>query len=181
MRTYKTEGIILKRRNSGEADRVLTIFTKHYGKIYAVARGVRRITSRRGGNVEIFTHVSVFLIEGKVTNILTEAETIHSFQELRKDLQSVGYAYTICELIDKLLPEKQDHENVFYSAVNALLMLNKKEQKGEVVVEEFEKELMRLLGFWPKDKPFENINVEKFIEGIIERELKSKKLMQKLT
>jgi len=73
MRGFKTEGIVLKRRNFGEADRILTVFTKDRGKISVLAKGVRRITSRRAGNVELLNRVSIFLHQTRGMPILTEA------------------------------------------------------------------------------------------------------------
>lgn len=180
MRSFKTEGVILKRTNVGEADRLLTVFTKHYGKIKALARGVRRITSRRGGNVEVFTHATMFFSEGRNLDILTEAETIHSFQVLRKNLLTVAYAYKVCELIDRLTAEKQEHENIYRLLVNTLAMLNSPITPNSHIIVNFESEIVKILGFWPQNKPFTNINIETFIESITERELKSKKFLQRL-
>jgi len=180
MRSFKTEGVILKRVNVGEADRLLTIFTKHYGKIRALARGVRRITSRRSGNVEIFTQATMFFSQGRNYEPLTEAETIHSFQGLRKNLLAVAYAYKACELIDKLTAERQKHESLYKLLINTLHILNSTKILSLNTIENFESEILKTLGFWPKNKSFDNINVETFIENIIERELKSKNFLQKL-
>lgn len=180
MHSFKTEGIILKRNNVGEADRLLTIFTKHYGKIHVIAKGVRKISSRRGGNVEIFTHTILFLSQGKNFDLLSEAETIHSFQTLRKNLLTVAYAYKICELTDKLTAEKQEHEDLYNLLVNTLQKLNSNSSFSSEFVENFEMNLLKILGFWSKNRPFENIDLEKFIENIIEQELKSKNFLQKL-
>lgn len=180
MRSFKTEGVILKRTNVGEADRLLTVFTKHYGKIKALARGVRRITSRRGGNVEVFTHAVMFFSQGRNFELLTEAETIHSFQTLRKNLLMVAQAYKICELVDKLTAEKQEHVSLYKLLVETLEKLNLARTIDPNIIKEFEEESLRILGFWPKNKPFDSIDIEKFIESIIERELKSKKFLQKL-
>jgi len=65
MKSYKAEGIVIKRKNFGEADRILTVFTKKYGKIKVLAKGVRRITSRRGPNVELFNQVELVLHQGR--------------------------------------------------------------------------------------------------------------------
>ena len=67
---FKTEGIILRRRDFGEADRILTVFSLHRGKISVIAKGVRRITSRRAGNVELLNRVQMFLYPGKQFLIL---------------------------------------------------------------------------------------------------------------
>lgn len=180
MRSFKTEGVILKRTNVGEADRLLTIFTKHYGKIRALARGVRRITSRRGGNVEIFTQATMFFSQGRNYELLTEAETIHSFQTLRKNLFVVAHAYKICELVDKLTAEKQEHVSLYKLLIETLEKLNLGRPIDANIIKEFEEESLMILGFWPKNRPFTNINIETFIESITERELKSKKFLQRL-
>ncbi|KKR32290.1 MAG: repair protein RecO protein, partial [Candidatus Gottesmanbacteria bacterium GW2011_GWC2_39_8] len=86
MRTYKTEGIILRRINFGEADRLITIFSKHYGKQKVLGKGVRKIKSRRAPHLELFNRSVIFLHRGKNFDIITEAQTINSFSDLRKDL-----------------------------------------------------------------------------------------------
>jgi len=79
MRSYKTEGIVLKRINYGEADRILTIYTKRHGKIRAIAKGVRKLTSRKAGSLELFNNVVLFLVKGKNLDIITEAQTVDLF------------------------------------------------------------------------------------------------------
>lgn len=166
-RTYKTEGIVIKRVNFGEADRILTIFTKHYGKIKAIAKGVRRVKSRKGGNLELFNQVILFLSEGKNWDIITEAEAINSFENLRKNLTFVGRAFQIAEVVDRLTAEREESRKVFELLIEAL--------SGKKNVKEFEIELLRELGFGlPRD--LSEKSVVHFIESIIEKRLKSKKI-----
>lgn len=181
MRAYKTEGIIIKRTNFGEADRILTIFTKHYGKIRAIAKGVRKIKSRRAPHLELFNHTSCFLSKGKNLDIITEAQLINSFSKLKKDLKKVGLAFKACELADQLTREDQSQRRVFElleGCLNDLNHLNKKE--SEEVVKIFEQELLQVLGFLPKGQALEKIDVEHFIEKIIEKKLKTKKFLENL-
>lgn len=183
MRAYKTEGVILKRLNYGEADKILTIFTRHYGKIRALAKGVRRITSRKGGNLELFNWVILFLAKGKNLDIVTEAQVKDSFLGFRKDLKKVGVAYYFCELVDKLCPERQKNEKVFYFLIEGLRDLQKKFDDSNhwtAFVRAFEVRLLEELGFWPRGKSVESLDVTAFIEGIIERELKSRGFLQRL-
>ena len=166
-RTYKTEGIVIKRVNFGEADRILTIFTKHYGKIKAIAKGVRKVTSRKGGNLELFNQVILFLSEGKNWDIITEAEAVNSFENLRKNLTFVGRAFQIAEVVDRLTAEREESRKVFELLIEAL--------SGKKNVKEFEIELLKELGFGlPKD--LSEKSVVHFIESIIEKKLKSKKI-----
>ncbi|MBI2593599.1 DNA repair protein RecO, partial [Candidatus Daviesbacteria bacterium] len=78
MPSVAVEGIILKRTNFGEADRMLTVLTKNLGKITVIARGVRKITSRRAGNVELLNVVKLGLFKGKGYT-LTEAQSVQTF------------------------------------------------------------------------------------------------------
>jgi recombinational DNA repair protein (RecF pathway) len=114
MRHFRTEGIIIKRRNFGEADRILTVLTRDYGKITIKAAGVRKITSRRSAHVELLNHTSLHLYKGKTFAILTEARVIDDFSAIKIDFQKVGIAYHLCELIDGLCPENQENRPVFF-------------------------------------------------------------------
>lgn len=125
MRTYKTEGIILKRLNFGEADRIITIYTKHYGKLKVLAKGVRRIKSRRGPNLELFNQSIIFLHQGRNFDIITEAEIKNDFSHLRKNLNLVSQAFLACELVDVLTREKQENQQVFKLLAQVLEELNR--------------------------------------------------------
>src|SRR3990167_6479602 len=93
MRAHKTEGIVLKRKSLAEADRIITVFSKHYGKISLMAKGVRKITSRRSPHIELLNY--------------------SKFSILKKDLKKIGYAYHICELVDSLCAENQESQQIF--------------------------------------------------------------------
>lgn len=178
-RTCKTEGIILKRINYGEADRILTIYTKHYGKIKALAKGVRRITSRRGGNVEIFNQAVLFFNKGKNLDILTEAQVVNSFKSWRRDLKKVATAYYFCELVDKLTPEEQPNQAVFQ------LLSRYLEKIGTASLPEltrsFEETLLRELGFGvPEKLKKSSKSLKNYIESIIEKKLNSQEIAKEI-
>lgn len=186
MRSYKTEGIIIKRSNFGEADRILTVFTKRYGKIKIIAKGVRRITSRRGPNVELFNLVTLFVHRGRTFDILTEAQVIDTFSHFRKNLNLVGLAYYVAELIDGLCAEHQPHPSVYHLSVSTLEELDHK------LIQQFETTLLFELGFLPPrivkgvtirdrnsydDSVLSKLNTTTYIEHILERRLKTKRLL----
>lgn len=179
MRSYKTEGIILKRSNYGEADRILTAFTKHYGKIKILAKGVRRIKSRRGPNVELFNWATLFLHKGKNFDLLTEAETKETFPSIRKDLARIGAAYCLCELVDGLCPERQEHRQVFNFSIEALRDLSFSSSVPSNLITNFELNLLQELGYWPRYK-LPPADLENFIEQILERKLKTPKFLAQI-
>lgn len=182
MRNFKTEGIIIKRRNIGEADRFLTVFTKNHGKITVKAAGVRRITSRRSAHVELLNCaiLTLYKSHGHALPILTETQALEDFSEIKNDFTKIGFAYHICELIDGLCPENQENRAVFFLLQDTLARLST-EDDFLLLVHEFEIELLTVLGYWHKPQiASQNLNTQYFIEGILERKLRSKTIFSKL-
>lgn len=145
MAGFKVEGIVLKRKNFGEADRILTVFSKEKGKISVLAKGVRRITSRRSGNVELLNRSLMYLHQAKSFLILTEAQTIETFQKIKADLTLSTYAYHILELVNKLTAENQENRLIYEHLVEVLKRLEKKPR--QILIRAFEAKVLTILGF----------------------------------
>lgn len=178
-RTFKTEGIVLRRRNFGEADKLLTIFTKHYGKITLVAKGVRRTTSRKAGSLEPFTQVNLLVAKGKSLDIITETETIDSFSYWRKNLTKVAVAFYFCELVDKLTAEGQENMAVYKLLTEFLGKIDKTDLK--FLVRDFEEKFLRELGFGvPKLLENQSGSLRGYIESISERKINSPKILRQV-
>ena len=177
--SYKTEGIILKRINYGEADKILTIYTKHHGKIKALAKGIRKLTSRKAGSLELFNHAIVFLVKGKNFDLVTEAQAVDLFKSWRQNLVRVGVAYYFCELVDKLTPEEQENLAVFELLRDSLNKLNV--ANLSVLVRNFEETLLNDLGFGVpallKNQPG---SLKEYIESIIEKKINSPKIIKRI-
>ncbi|MGH2469188.1 MAG: DNA repair protein RecO, partial [Chloroflexota bacterium] len=77
---YATEAVVLERRDFGEADRLLTLYTPVRGKVRAIAKGSRRTTSRLAGHVELFTHTRVLLASGRNLDIVTQCELLRGYE-----------------------------------------------------------------------------------------------------
>ncbi|MFI5266557.1 MAG: DNA repair protein RecO, partial [Chloroflexota bacterium] len=92
---YKTEAIVLDRKDFGEADRLLTLYTPGMGKVRAIAKGARRTTSRLSGHLELFTHTSLVLVAGRNLDIVTQSQLIHSHERLREDLWRAALGFHI--------------------------------------------------------------------------------------
>ena len=179
MNSYRTEGIILKRTNYGEADRILTVFTKHFGKISVIARGIRKISSKKGGNLELFNQVKISLAKGRNLDIVTEAEVINSFKDWRKNLKKVALAYRLCELVDKLTAERVESEEIYKILVNYLANLSSIKNL-QLAINDFELSLLQYLGFWPKGKTV-NIDLDAYVESLIDKKLSAKKFLAKVS
>lgn len=150
MKKYNTEAIILKSRGYRDADKIYTFLTPGYGKLSALARGVRKITSRRAGNLDSLNMVKVKITDaGKGFMHIDEVETLESFIQLKKDLRDVVKAYYLLELVDRTIEEGSKDEMIFYLLWRALNMLEKREHPRDIIVFYFELNFLRLLGYSP--------------------------------
>ena len=118
--------------------------------------------------------------------ILTEAQVINNFSEIKDDFQKIGEAYHLCELIDGLCPENQENTKVFYLLKNIFKNLSDEIYENiqvSKIIREFELELLTTLGYLSLDKAemlIDNVNTQSFIENILERKLKSRNIFAKL-
>jgi DNA repair protein RecO (recombination protein O) len=103
--TLHAEAVVLRHSDWGEADRVLILFTRDQGKLRAIAKGARRLRSRKAGHLEPFTRVKLLLARGRDFWIVTQAETIDAYLPLREDLLRVAYGSYIIELLDRFTYE----------------------------------------------------------------------------
>lgn len=180
MRTFTVQGIILKRKNIGEADRILTVFTKEQGKIQVKAKGVRKIASKRASHIEPLNKTSLTIYKGQGMPILTEATAVKQFSAIKTDLGKVGFAYHICELVDGLCPENQESEAIFMLLENMLERLSLEDALGSTI-HGFEIQLLTLLGYYSEGThDLKGAKASYFIEGILERKLKARQILQKL-
>lgn len=179
MRTFKTTGIVIKRRNTGEADRILTVYTRDQGKIVVKAKGVRKITSKRSSHIEPLNISVMTLYKGEGMHILMEVDTINSHSSIKNNLPRVSMAYHICELIDSLCPEGQEQPEVFELLVQMLRDLSEKEKIGKAI-HVFEIQLLTLLGYTTATHDLTGAKASFFIESILERKLKSRQIIPQL-
>jgi DNA repair protein RecO (recombination protein O) len=109
-RRYVTDAIVLSRFDLGEADRVLTLITPEFGKLKAIAKGIRRPTSRLGGSLEPFAELNIALARGRTFDIVTEVRVGHAWLRLRDSLESAATAWYLGELADRSLEERHEAE-----------------------------------------------------------------------
>ncbi|OGH16780.1 MAG: DNA repair protein RecO [Candidatus Levybacteria bacterium RIFCSPHIGHO2_02_FULL_40_18] len=175
MHYLKDRGFILKRVNFGESDRYITIFTKNHGKIDVVAKGVRKITSRRASSVEPLNLIEFQSVRSHKNYVLTEVRLIDSFEELKKEIQHIKKVFLMCELIDAVLPREQRHPDVFdlIERASHRMVDNKKN------ILYFQAKLLTLLGFWNPNYAFKNEDhLAQYTEQIIERKLRSRHIFE---
>ncbi len=180
-RINKTEGVILKRNNLSEADKLLTVFTPGLGKITLLAKGIRKIHSRKAPHLELFNVVRLNIAKGRNLDIVTEAEGEIIYRNLRSDIDRVAYAYRIVEIIDRLCAERQEHPEIYGKLLTVLSKLNKEEITCLAeIVDRFTLNLLWDLGYLPRENQLAGDPLSKFLENVMERKLKSNKLLSRI-
>lgn len=148
-RSQRVEAIVLKHSDFGEADRLLTLYTRELGKVRAIAKGARKARSRKAGHIEPFTRVSLLLAQGRSLHIVSQAEAQDNHAALHEDLVALGYASYVVELLDKFTYDEDEHRGLYRLLRDTLPRLNHGTDV-EVAVRYYEVRLLDLLGFRPE-------------------------------
>ena len=148
-RRYTTDAIVLSRFDLGEADRVMTLITPAGGKLKAIAKGIRKPTSRLGGSLEPFAELNVALARGRTFDVVTQVSVGHAWLHLRDDLESTATAWYLAELADRSLEERHAAEPLYTLLRRAYELLDAGMAPGRVA-RWFEMHLLDELGVRPE-------------------------------
>ena len=147
MSLYRDRGVVLRTYKLGEADRIVVLLTPGHGKVRAVAKGVRRTKSRIGGRLEPLSHVELLLYEGRELDIVSQAETIEPWRQLREDLGCLSQGLAMAEATEQVAQERESSEALYRMLVGALRALVR--QPGPLVLASFYWKLLSLDGAGP--------------------------------
>lgn len=148
-RTLRTEAVVLRHNDWGEADRLLVLFGREAGKIRAVAKGVRKLHSRKAGHLEPFTRVKLLLARGRDFWIVTQAETVDAYLPIRDDLVRTAYAAYVIELLDRFTYEEGQNRGLYQALVDTLQLVAMLPDPFSAV-RYYEIRLLDLLGYRPE-------------------------------
>lgn len=172
MNTFSVTGLILKRTNTGEQDRVVTVFTKEYGKMVCVAKGSRKITSSKLAALEPGCLVKLYCVETKSLAIVTQAQLIDDFSALKGSLTSLRKFFQVLEMLDVLLVEEDEQQEVFGIALHLLSHMEEDEANKTHIVRFAFGRILELLGF-EKESLDQTRSVSDQIEDLTARKLKA--------
>ncbi|MCR5833191.1 MAG: DNA repair protein RecO [Selenomonadaceae bacterium] len=127
--TVKVEAIVLKTDDFGDANRVVTLFTKQFGKVEANAYGCRRSRSPLSGAMQMFNHITAQISHGGKVDIIRDAEIIHHYDALTADLERLGYASLLFEIVNRMTLPKQSEPTTFELLMNSLPTLSNRNPK----------------------------------------------------
>ena len=148
-RTLRVEAVVLSHREMGEADRFVVLFTRERGKIRAIAKGVRKLHSRKAGHLQPFSRTRVMLARGRSLWIVTQAELIDAYLPIQQDLEKLAFASYVIELIDRFTYEEGANLPL-YRLIHHTLERIVAAEHSESPVRYFDLRLLDLMGFRPE-------------------------------
>ncbi len=161
MPVYKTDAIVIRARDYGEADKILTLFSRENGKIQAIAKGVRKPKSRLRGGVQPLSYSQFLLHKGKTLDTVSQVEQKESFGRLLQDLERLTYAAYVLELVDAAILENEEGQEIFLLTLTCLHLLQSVDPA--LVIRCFELRLLNLLGYKPQTKNC--VNCSSLVQG----------------
>lgn len=149
-RQFRTQAIILSRRDFGESDRLLTLFTPARGKLRVIAKGARKPTAKLSGHVELFARSDCLIHKGRNLDILTQAELVEPYLGLREDLGRGAYANYVAELLERLTADEEDAGGDIFALLDETLARIAVSADPWLAARFFELRLLDLAGFKPE-------------------------------
>lgn len=140
---------MIRRRDFGEADRLVTLLTDDFGKIRAIAKGTRRTKSRLGGHLEPYARTNLLIARGRNLDIITQAQVLEPMRHLRTSERSIMYAAHWAEIADQLMVESQENRFAYGVLVRALTSLEL-ERAPNITSRICEWEFLAAAGFQPE-------------------------------
>lgn len=176
-RKYSSKGIVLAKTNYSEADRILIVYTRDFGKIHLIAKGVRKPKSRKRGSLEVFSLINFSANKGKGLDFLTEVETIESYRKIRKDLKKLSLAYYFMEVIGRITKEEEENKKLF-DLISGYMVKIRKTKSLRQLRKKFVEEVLVELGYWPKERPLDH--PDGYLEEVVERQINSFRVGKRL-
>ena len=149
-RQSRSEAIILSRRDFGEADRLLTLFSPTQGKFRAIAKGARKPSAKVSGHVELFARCDVVIHRGRNLDIISQAELVEPYRGLREELTRGAYASYVAELLDRFTADDDEAAEVLFQLLHDTLTEIAEAADPRLALRHYELRLLDVTGFRPE-------------------------------
>lgn len=167
-KTIKTEAIVLMKRSLLEKDLILTLFTKELGKTRILAKGVKKITSRRLPHIQTGNLIKVVINKKGDYLYLQQTDLISAFSNIKKDERKIGFLYNLFFILDRLLPEEQK-EITAYNLTKKVLIDISKNNITQVNMTTYINKFLSIFGYSKKNMAFDEQKL--FLEELIREKL----------
>lgn len=174
---YHTQGFVLSSRNKGEADKILTIYTRELGLVRAVAQGIRLAKSKSRFALQDFSFANIDFVKGKEFWRITSSAPINYFPFLKSDKDSISIVFQVAKLIEKLCVGEEANEKIFDTLIQMLYILDTNQispQKREALELYLVFRIVYELGYVGDSKKIEEFLGDDIDQSKIENLLKEK-------
>lgn len=174
---YSDNGIVLRSKDSGEADKFITLITEGHGLINCIARGARRLVSKKAPHLDVFNLIKFQMGRGENPLFLNQAETISFYPNIKSDFSKIGICMTIIEILINTIPAEVEDKEIFWSLKSFLEGMDKANDSREInhLGRQFGLFIIRHLGYPPPKSPTTE-NLSTYFESIMNRKIISKEI-----
>lgn len=172
-RYFKDEGIVLRKKNLLNNDKLVSIFSQNHGKIVVLGKGVRKIISRRLSHLETGNFIKFSFYKKDNFCYLRETEVIYGYSKIKKSAEKINIVYLIFFILNKILPENQKEQSIYNKTLDLLKDLNNQDDFDTLEVKCFLKDILIISGFINKDEA-NNATFDPilYIENLIHEKIK---------
>lgn len=149
MSYLKTKGIVIREVNTGEADKILTVFSRNRGRISVLAKGARRPRSSNSAGSQLLSYCDYVLFSGRDMYTMNSSEVLEPFYEIRNDLERLTYAAHLTDIVNDVIQENQPASKLLQLLLNSLHMLAKTDKPPELIARIFELRCLAIMGYAP--------------------------------
>ena len=149
MSYLKTKGIVIREVNTGEADKILTVFSRNRGRISVLARGARRPRSKNSAGSQLLSYCDYVLFSGRDMYTMNSSEVLEPFYEIRNDMVRLTYAAHLTDIVNDIIQEEQPASRLLQLLLNSLHMLAKTDKPPELIARIFELRSLAIMGYAP--------------------------------
>lgn len=168
-----SRGIVIKKTDAGEDNELITFYTRDFGKLTAIARSVKKPTSRQASHLEVFNLVDFRLVEGRAYPIVASAQSSETFGSLKKSLHQLAAGFFLLESFDRLVYDYEKDPALWSFLHRALWRLNREEWSAEEMkkcLTGIKEEFLAAMGY---DQQWEAAAVNYFFESLNQKKFVS--------
>ncbi len=167
--TFKTDAIIINKCDVRDYDRLYTLYTAEHGKLRATASGVRKISSKLAGSLELFTYATFTIAKGRGTDRIATVDVRNNFRTIIENLDATASAMYCLEITDQLVKEGESDQELFSHLRHTLEALVRGEGRPVDIAHRYILNLLSLLGYHQE----ESANVQVVLQEHLDRPLRS--------
>lgn len=146
---FRTDGLIIKEKNIGEQDKLVSVLTKSHGVIRAFAKGAKNIKSQKCAPTSLLSYSALTVYKGRDSYVIGEARSIKIFSKLRSDVRKMCLAQYFCELALTVCPREAPAEKQLSLLLNSLYLISEGKRDERLVKACLEMRLAALAGYMP--------------------------------